>query len=75
MLGGFWTSVTFLGENWVDQWHFVSNLVNLLLVVLLSAALLAALFRLSAMLWDKLAGKIAAADTDATSSQPDNRQE
>ncbi len=75
MLGGFWTSVTFLGENWSDQWHYALSLLNLLLLILFCAALLVGFIKLTALLWEKLVNTAAATNSDESPSQPDNRQE
>ncbi len=72
--GGFWTSVTFLGENWSDQGHFLLTLLNMLLLILISAALLVGVFKLASVLWEKLVGR-AAADNEELLDQPDNEQE
>ncbi|HTQ99915.1 MAG TPA: hypothetical protein VMH83_07990 [Candidatus Acidoferrum sp.] len=67
MGAGFWTGVTFLGENWSDQGRYVLALLNLLLVILLCAAVLLGVFKLLALAWNKM--------IDASARQGDDDQD
>lgn len=72
--GGFWTSVTFLGQNWSDQAHYLWTLFNMLLLIVISAAVLLGVFKLVAFVWNKLIMR-AARNNNEVADQDDNPQE
>jgi len=74
MAAGFWTSVTYLGQNWSDQWHYVLTFFSMLALILLCAAVLVVMLKLLALLWRKITNS---AEIDAVEvlDQPDKEQE
>ena len=62
---GFWASVTFLGQNLADQFHYALAFISMLLLILLCAAVLVGMFKLLALLWGKVTHSAASDDVEA----------
>lgn len=69
LLGGFWISVQFLGESWSDQARYALTLLNLLFVILLGAVVLLGIFKVAALLWEKVVDRAAGNNADDHSKQ------
>lgn len=75
MAAGFWASVTFLGEKWSDQARYLLQMMSLLVLILVSAALLLGVFKLLGLLWQQLTGVTTMQDSDDKVTSTHNEQE
>ncbi|MES2605020.1 MAG: hypothetical protein V4603_08785 [Pseudomonadota bacterium] len=72
-IGSLYISVAFLGEDWSGQRKYLLSVASLLLTIVVSAALLVGVFKLVALLWNKMIDR--SISNDSGQNDPDSHQD